>query len=101
MILYNVTVSVDRDVETDWLAWMKNEHIPEVMATNYFKAHRMLRMLNDQPDASGPTYAIQYEAANMGDLDAYLQNKAPALQQKHLSLFGQKCIAFRTVLEEV
>ena len=32
MIVYNVTVSVDENITSDWLAWMKDEHIPEVMA---------------------------------------------------------------------
>ena len=101
MILYNVTVSVDRDVEAEWLGWMKGEHIPEVLSTGHFKAHRILKLLNDQPDASGPTFAIQYELDSIGKLDDYLQNEAPALQQKHVFKFGQKCIAYRTVLEEI
>lgn len=101
MILYNVTVSVDRVVETVWVDWMKNIHIPEVMATGYFSKNRMLKLLNDSPDATGPTYAIQYELNSIGQLDEYLQNDAVALRNKHTQMFGEKCIAFRTVLEEV
>lgn len=101
MVLYNVTVSVDSDVESEWLSWMRMEHIPEVLETGYFESNRILKLLNDQPDATGPTYAIQYELENIGRLDQYLQNEAVVLQQKHLQRFGQKCIAFRSVLEEV
>ena len=36
MIIYNVTVSVEESIKTDWLDWMKTEHIPEVMATGVF-----------------------------------------------------------------
>ncbi len=36
MILYNVTVALDPAIETEWLAWMQQEHIPEVMATGCF-----------------------------------------------------------------
>jgi len=36
MIIYNVTVSVDNEVHEMWLAWMRNTHLPEVMATGYF-----------------------------------------------------------------
>ena len=101
MVLYNVTVSVDREVEKEWLDWMIVEHIPEVLSTNFFIGHRVLRLLNDQPDATGPTYAIQYELESIGMLDRYLQEEAPGLQQKHLAKFGHRCIAFRSVLEEV
>jgi hypothetical protein len=51
MIVYNVTVKVDLAVAEDWLAWMKTEHIPEVLATGMFISYRMLRILNDEdPD---------------------------------------------------
>ena len=35
MILYNVTVNIDTDVEEDWIEWMKETHIPEVMKTGF------------------------------------------------------------------
>ena len=31
MIIYNVTISIDKEVENHWLDWMKNTHIPDVM----------------------------------------------------------------------
>lgn len=101
MILYNVTVSVDNDIESQWLEWMREDHIPNVLATGCFQGHRILRMLNDQPDATGATYAVQYELDSMGILDGYLREHAPRLQQDVLEKFGQKCLAFRSVLEEV
>lgn len=101
MVLYNVTVSIDEDVKEEWIAWMKEIHIPEVLETGHFTKHRILKLLNDQPDSTGPTYAIQYELDNIGKLDTYLEQYAPALQKKHVDKYGNKCIAFRTVLEEV
>ena len=101
MVLYNVTVSVDEDIEGQWMDWMKNIHISEVMETGFFKSNRMLRLINDQPDATGKTYAIQYELESMGHLDTYLKQHAPLLQQKHMEQFGARTMAFRTVLEEV
>ena len=101
MILYNVTVSVDFSIEQDWKVWMQDIHIPEVLETGYFTGHRMLKLLNDQPDATGATYAIQYELSTIGHLDTYLQKEAPSLQLKHQQRYGQKIMAFRTVLETV
>ena len=101
MILYNVTVNIDEEVLSDWISWMQDTHIPEVMRTGFFYRHRMLRLLNDQPDSTGVTCAIQYELEDIGKLDEYLANHAPALQQKHLDRYGNKCLAFRTVLEEI
>jgi hypothetical protein len=39
MIVYNVTVSVKNSIVKEWLEWMKNEHIPELMNTEYFSSY--------------------------------------------------------------
>lgn len=101
MVLYNVTVNVAPSVESDWIAWMRDIHIPEVLATGKFYEHRFLKMIGEHPDAEGNTYAIQYLAKNMGDLEVYLGQFAPALQKKHVDRYGENCLAFRTVLEDV
>ena len=63
MILYNVTINIDHDAHDEWVRWMREEHIPEVMATGCFLEHRMSRVLAD--DEGGVTYAVQYACADM------------------------------------
>jgi hypothetical protein len=48
MILYNVTVNIDPEVHEDWLNWMKNTHIPDVLNTGMFIDNRFLRVLNTE-----------------------------------------------------
>lgn len=102
MLLYNVTVSVDQRVETEWLRWMKSEHIPEVMATGMFTMHRICRLVQPEPQPEeGITYAIQYYCDSQEQLNRYFREFAPALQQAHAVKYGQHTAAFRTVLEIV
>ena len=101
MILYNVTVNIDFNVELEWKQWMKEEHIPKVMATGAFVANKMYKLLNEVPDATGATYSIQYFCENMGKLDDYIENKAPALVKEHIDKYANKHVAFRSILEEV
>ena len=101
MILYNVTVNIDSDVEQDWITWMKETHIPEVMDTGYFMEYRMLKMLTEEEDETGTTYAIQYMANTLAQLEEYLHTVAPKLQKASIIRYGTKMAAFRTVLEEV
>jgi len=101
MVLYNVTINIDEDVENDWIDWMKNEHIPEVMDTGYFKEYRMLKMLTESPDETGKTYAIQYMAESLDEIETYLDKEAPKLQKQGIIRYGTKMAAFRSVLEEV
>lgn len=101
MYIYNVTVNVDESILSDWLNWMKSEHIPDVMSTGRFIEHRFLKLLSVQEDETGSTYAIQYLAETLGHIEAYLHTEAPALQKKHLDRYQTRVMAFRTVLEEV
>ena len=57
MIVYNVTINIDHAVHDDWFRWMRDEHIPDVMATGLFLDSRMVRVL--AAEGAGLTYARQ------------------------------------------
>mgnify|MGYP000692888512 CR=1 FL=1 len=100
MILYNVTVAIDKKVEDDWLIWMKNVHIPEVRETNMFVEHKFLKVLNtNDPETS--SYSVQYFADSLKEIQMYMGMFAPELQQKALQKYPNKLAAFRTLLEVV
>lgn len=101
MIFYNVTINIEDAVHKQWLAYMKDEHIPDVMNTGCFVGYTFSRIVTRQEDESGVTYAIQYHCANMKEYENYRDNFAPGLQQDVLAKFGGKFVAFRTLLEEV
>ena len=99
MILYNVTVSVDPGIEKDWLRWMREIHIPDVMATKKFVDHKIFRIINEVE--GGRTYAVQYFALEIADIDNYLRDYAPRLRQEHSERYGEKALSFRTLMEQV
>lgn len=99
MILYNVTVSLDETIHEDWLNWMKETHIPDVMATGCFVENRMLKMIDEED--GGITYAMQYLSNNMEDYLRYQREFAPTLQQHYRDRYDGKFAAFRTVLRLV
>jgi hypothetical protein len=101
MIIYNVTINVDNSIHQDWINWMRNKHLAEVMASGLFVEYRILKLLNLQEDETGTTYAIQYKSKNRADYEEYQRAFAPALQAEGRALFGDKFVAFRTLLEEV
>ncbi|MEN8248579.1 MAG: DUF4286 family protein [Bacteroidota bacterium] len=99
MILYNVTVSVDESIHDEWLKWIKEKHIPDVMATKRFENWKLYRVLLEKDNAI--TYSVQYFAKNMAELQLYQALDANRLQADHQEKFSDKAVAFRTVLEEV
>lgn len=98
MIIYNVTVGVDKSIESQWLTWMRDSHIPKVMATGAFVGQQMMKVItHDDPQSS--SYAIQYAATSMEKLQDYLARFAPALRKDVQDKFGDKQVSYRTILE--
>lgn len=101
MIIYNVTCNIPEEIEQDWVHWMKNTHIPEVIATEKFTGFKMLKLLTVVDDNEGVNYAIQYYCHSVEDFNEYVEQFAPALKAKTFERYGDKVLAFRTLLEEV
>ena len=100
MLIYNVTSGVDKEIEQEWLRWMKETHIPDVMGTKMFTAHRLYRVLSSENEST-VSYAVQYSATTLKHVDQYLETYAPALRDDVKKKFGDKVLSFRTLLEEV
>jgi len=98
-VLYNVTVSINAEMEEEWLRWMIEQHIPDVMRTGFFLENKVCRV--HAYEDGGLTYAIQYTAKSMHDYERYQKECAPQLQKDHNDRFGGKFEAFRTLLEIV
>lgn len=100
MIFYNVTIKILPDAANDWEKWMKTIHIPDVLATGFFKWARFSRLLSlDTED--GITYSIQYSCNSMKELHNYQAKFSQKLQQEHSEKFKEKFVAFRSVMEEI
>ena len=101
MIIYNVTCNLNQELEDEWLDWMKNEHLPEVMSTNKFLEYRILKLLTQVEDNEGVNYAIQYRCATIEDYHDYINNHGPVLREKTIKKYGDKVLTFRTLLQEI
>jgi phosphoribosylamine-glycine ligase len=98
MILYNVTINIHESVHDQWMRWMQEKHIADVLATGKFSAARMVKVLIEE-DMGGTTYSIQYTTDSKETLQRYYDEDAPRLREEGLQLFGDKMLAFRTELE--
>ena len=100
MIIYNVTINVDESIHDQWMDWMTEKHIPEMLNTGKFTKALMSQVLVEE-DLGGVTYSVQFSCRSREILEAYYKNEAEAMRREGFELFGNKFGAFRTELRVV
>jgi hypothetical protein len=101
MIIYNVTINIEDDVHDDWLQWMKDIHIPQVMRTGMFIDNSFSKLISREADETGTTYVVQYLCESMDHYERYASEFAPALKAETEKRYSGKYVAFRTLMERV
>lgn len=99
MYIYNVTINVEEAIHEDWVKWMKEEHIPEMLGTGKFKKALMTRVMVTEA-MGGITYSIQYTTENKANLEKYYKEDADRLRGKSKAFEG-KFVTFRTEMQVI
>ena len=100
MYIYNVSIKLLPEIETEWIDWMTNEHIQEVMDTGMFDGYSLLELM-DPVDEDGKTYIAQYSTDSEARYERYIAEFAPLLREKGYAKFGNRFIAFRSIMRHV
>ena len=100
MLIYNVTTNIETSVHEEWLEWMQEIHIPDVLATGKFLNAKMSRVLVEE-DMGGISYSVQYTTVDRATLQKYYTDDAPKLRDDALKRFPNQFVSFRTELEIV
>jgi len=100
MIIYNITTKVDVSIAGEWLTWIKDEHIPDLINTGCFTKAAILKLL-DVDDSDGPTYAIQFFTEKISMYNLYISKYAGIMRQRSFEKWGNKFIAIRSLMEFV
>jgi hypothetical protein len=99
MYIYNVTITLEAEIEAQWLDWMQQEHIPQMINTGKFLGALMTKVITDQ-DLGGPTYSVQYRCTSKAILQSYYREDAENMRAQSAPFAG-KFIAFRTELDVI
>ncbi|RKR14453.1 uncharacterized protein DUF4286 [Maribacter vaceletii] len=100
MYIYNVTINVEETIVSNWLVWMKETHIPEMLATGKFSKALMTKVLVEE-EMGGVTYSVQYTTDSKATLQKYYEEDAEKMRSDGSKLFAGKFVAFRTELQIV
>ncbi len=99
MYIYNITFNVDKEIEKDWLQFIKETFIPKMLKSGLLQNAITSKIMVDE--AQGNSFSIQFQAANKQDLDTFVQNELyPILNELHLR-YSPKMVYFATELDVV
>ena len=82
MVIYEITATVRADLIEEYEKYMRETHIPDLLATGFFGGARIAL-------AGTVRYRIQYEAYDQKALDEYLATEAARLRADFLAHFPQ------------
>lgn len=100
MYLLNITSKVSHDILDDWLQWQKAINIPEIMATGLFENYRFCHLL-DHDDDEGKTFTLQFSISSLAKYEKFLEIHDEGLRQKAFQKWGERFLAFRTILQNI
>ena len=100
MIIYNITTKVHNNIAAEWLQWLKNIHVKDVMESECFTEYKIVQLLEiDETD--GPTFAVQFGAESKGLYNRYIEKFAGEMRKRSFDKWGDKFISIRTVMQIV
>ena len=99
-IIYNVTVKVDKNIADAWRQWMVMDQAPKIIATKCFTNFTMLKLL-EHDDEESNTYAVQFFSNDIKDYQRYLVLFAHDFSKESFAKWGNKFIAFSTVMQVI
>lgn len=99
MIVYNTTYHVDCDISGEFLDWMRDYYVPQSVQSGMVKEPRLMRLMGH--NEGGACFALQLQAATLGELQRWNQAVGKVLHEKLTEKFGDKVAGFTTFMENI
>ena len=100
MIIYNVTTKVHNSISEEWLQWLKDVHIKEILGTGCFTDYKIVKLL-EVDEEEGPTFALQLFAESKAIYNQYAEKFASKMRQAAFDKWDDKFISIRSVMQIV
>ena len=99
MLIYNTTYQVSDDVQQNFLIWIKECYIPQVLQFGYLSNPRLCRVLSHLDE--GFSYTVQWEVESSALLHQWHIKQGSVLNQELIKIFKDKVVGFPTLLEVI
>jgi hypothetical protein len=100
MIIYNITYSVENSIHQEWLSWMKETHIQEIIETGLYVKYQFVKLL-DMNEEESATYAVQFYAETKAKHLKFMIEHETAFRLKSSRQWGNEVMSFGTLMQIV
>lgn len=101
MILYGITINIDKQIHDHWIDWMKTQHVPAILNCGLIKDNKILKLLTEEDGNPGVTYSFQYFFKDLDALQKFKDEFEPGLDTILYSKYRNQLVDFRTILEVI
>lgn len=100
MLIHNITYNIDKQLEEEFLIWMKDIHIPKVMKTGFPKSQKIMRLLTEL-DNGGTTFSVQYKFDSIEGFEVFENDYLDDLHDEVHGKYKGNYVHFVSLLEEL
>jgi hypothetical protein len=101
MILYSITINIEKSVHDQWFEWMKSSYVPEIMKTGFFIENKILKLLTEEDSNTGITYSFQYYLKDLETLEQFQIEAEPKFTEALYKKYKNQFVEFTTILEVI
>jgi hypothetical protein len=99
MYIYNITFNIEKEIEKEWLEYIKKTFIPQMLSSGLLHSSLTSKIMVDEPQ--GNSYSIQFTTENQSDLKKFINEELyPVLNRLHQK-FSPKMVYFATELDVI
>ncbi len=97
MYIYNITFQVSPEIEKEWLDFLKQKFIPQMLASGVLQSALTSKIV--ATGDSGTSYSVQFKTKDKYTLDKFLKEEFDAVFEKFYLKFAPKMVFFATELD--
>jgi len=98
MNIFNITYLVSDKVHDSWLEWIREEHIPFMLGSEYFTQPQVARVITSAKE-EGTSFSVQFHVHDMHTLKLWNKEYSLLFKENCSRKFGDEVLFFTTVLE--
>ena len=100
MLIYNTTYQIDINDARNFVIWIHESYIPQVLEHGILKNPRLVRILSHKEQET-ECFSLQWEVEDSADLHKWHVAQGMKLNEELLRIFKDKVVGFPTLMEVI